>query len=79
MSSYGQWSGVGPKIMVGLPASQTAAPAGGFISRSALPGLLNRVKNTPAFGGVMLWDASYDQNSLEGGQSYSTFVKTQLP
>jgi chitinase len=77
MQSYNNWANVGPKILVGLPAANGAG--GGFINRGALPGLLNRVKRTPAFGGVMLWDASYDQNSAEGGQTYGAFVKTQLP
>ena len=77
VQTYNRWAGVGPKIVVGLPATPQAG--GGHVGRGSLPGLLNRVKRTPAFGGVMLWDASYDQNSVEGGQSYGAFVKTQLP
>jgi chitinase len=77
MMSYNRWAGVGPKVMVGLPARTDAG--GGHVARGALPALLNRVKGTPAFGGVMLWDASYDQNSVEGGTTYGQFVKSQLP
>jgi hypothetical protein len=77
MRSYASWAGVGPKILVGLPARFDAG--GGAVARADLPALLNRVKSSPAFAGVMLWDASYDQNSVEGGTPYSVFVKSQLP
>jgi chitinase len=77
VSSFNSWAGVGPKVMVGLPARADAG--GGFVGRGTLPGVLNRVKSSPAFGGVMLWDASYDQNSDEGGALFSEFIQTQLP
>jgi chitinase len=77
VQTYNRWAAVGPKILVGLPA--TAQAGGGAVGRAALPPLLNRVKTTPAFGGVMLWDASYDQNSAENGQTFGAFVKTLLP
>jgi chitinase len=74
--AFNQWAKVGPKILVGLPAAADAG--GGFVGRAALPALLARVKGSPAFAGVMLWDASYDQNSLENGQSYSAFARSLL-
>jgi chitinase len=77
VSTFNQWTKVGPKILVGLPASASAGA--GFVARAALPGLLGRVKGSPGFGGVMLWEASYDQNSAEGGMTYGAFVKRQLP
>jgi chitinase len=77
VSTFNQWARVGPKIMVGLPAALGAG--GGFVDRNAVGSLLNRVKGNPAFGGVMLWDASYDQNNIVGGKSYGSFVKGLLP
>jgi chitinase len=77
VSTFNQWARVGPKIMVGLPAALGAG--GGFVDRNALAPLLNRVKGSPAFGGVMLWDASYDQNSVAGGRTYGSFVKGLIP
>jgi chitinase len=77
VQAFNQWSQVGPPVVVGLPAGVGAGNT--FVDRGQLPGLLGRVKNNPAFGGVMLWDASFDQNSAAGGQSFSAFVKAQLP
>ena len=60
------------RAAVGAEAASSAA--------LTLPGVCSTgSRATPAFGGVMLWDASYDQNSAEGGQTYSAFVRTQLP
>jgi chitinase len=76
LSTFNQWSRVGPKIMLGLPARPEAG--GGFTTRAALPGILNMVRSNPAFAGIMLWDVSYDQNSVENGQTYGAFAKSQL-
>jgi chitinase len=76
VQTYNQWAKVGPKILVGLPAAPDAG--GGFVARSAVPGLLGRVKGSAAFSGVMIWDASYDQNSVENGVTYGAFMKGLL-
>jgi chitinase len=77
LSAFNVWAKAGPKILAGVPAASGAGNP--FIPRTQLPGLLNQMKASPAFGGVMLWDASYDQNSAEGGQTFGAFVKSMLP
>jgi chitinase len=68
----------GPKILVGLPAT-TGAAGSGFVPRATLPALVNDVKADPAFGGIMLWDASNDQNSADGsGTTYGAYAKSLL-
>jgi chitinase len=80
-SSWNQWQSLhgssGVKILVGLPASSLAAGSG-FIDRNQLPTLLNVVKRSPAFGGIMLWDVSYDQNNVQGGQKFSAYAKSLI-
>jgi chitinase len=77
LSMFNTWAKAGPKILVGLPAATGAGNP--FVPRAQVTGLLDKMKGSPAFGGVMLWDASYDQNSAEGGQTFGAFVKTLLP
>jgi chitinase len=76
LQAFNRWAGVGPKVLVGVPARSDAG--GGAPTRAAMRGLLDQVRNSPAFGGVMIWDASYDQNSVEGGQTFSAAVKALL-
>jgi chitinase len=65
--TYAQWSALrakgGPRIVVGLPATAEAAPAGGFVEPGALPALVDSVSGDPAFAGLMLWDVSFDRQS----------------
>ena len=78
--SFAMWKTLatgGPKVIVGLPAT-TGAAGSGFVPRTTLPSLVNDVKADPAFGGVMLWDASNDQNSTESGTTYGAYAKTLL-
>jgi chitinase len=78
--SFTRWVGLhangGPQIVVGLPATTQAAAASSFVPRTDLPGLLNSVKSNPAFGGLMLWDSSFDMNSAQAGKTYGAFAKT---
>jgi chitinase len=79
--TFAQWKTLavgGPKILVGLPASVGAAGSG-YVLRTTLPALLDDVKADPAFAGVMLWDASSDDNSVEGGMGYGAYIKSLLP
>jgi chitinase len=69
--------GAGPKIFVGLPAA-AAATGTGYVERSGLPAVVNSVRSNPAFGGIMLWDASFDQNSVEGGVTYGGYASSLL-
>ncbi len=78
--TYAQWSGLlasgGPRIVVGLPATPEAAPAGGYVDPAALPALVNSVRDDPAFAGLMLWDVSFDRNS--GAPTYGEIARGAL-
>ncbi|MBI4509347.1 MAG: hypothetical protein HY698_06900 [Deltaproteobacteria bacterium] len=80
--SYAQWTSLAtggkPKIFVGLPATPQAANAASFVGRADLQALVDVTAKSKAFGGVMLWDSSYDQNSSEGGQTYGALVASLL-
>jgi chitinase len=66
-----------PSILVGLPLIPTQA---GYVDRLSLPDLVNAAKSTPAFGGLMLRDESFDQNSADtSGLTYGAYAKTLLP
>jgi chitinase len=64
----------GLKIVVGLPASPLAGS--GYVDPSALPAVVNSVKGSSAFGGLMFWDVSFDQNTNINGVKYSAFART---
>jgi chitinase len=78
--TYAQWSGLfasgGPRIVVGLPATPEAAPAGGHVDPAALPALVDSVRDDPAFAGLMLWDVSFDRNS--GAPTYGETARAAL-
>jgi chitinase len=78
LAAWQQWAALarkgGPRILVGLPATQQAAQAAGYVDRATAPSLLKAVAGDPAFGGFMLWDASFDQNSAVNGQTYGAFL-----
>ncbi len=78
--TYAQWSGLlasgGPRIVVGLPATPEAAPAGGYVDPAALPALVDSVRDDPAFAGLMLWDVSFDRNS--GAPTYGEIARGAL-
>jgi chitinase len=69
-TAWQQWAAVGPKVMVGLPATSQAG--GGYVAPAGLSALLGGVASSPAFGGAMIWDAGFDQNS--GTPHYSVDV-----
>jgi hypothetical protein len=63
------------------PSSGKPAGAGGGAggtpggSAPTAGGPLERGKGSAAFSGVMIWDASHDQNSVENGVTCGAFVK----
>jgi chitinase len=67
----------GPRIFVGLPAAPRAAMSG-FLPRVELADLVSALRNNEAFAGVMLWEASFDQNSAEASGTYGAFTKALL-
>lgn len=79
-AAFASWAGVGktgrPRLLVGLPASAEAG--GGFVSRADVQVLVSSAAGTPTYAGISLWDVSYDQNNVENGQTYSTWVGSIL-
>jgi chitinase len=66
-----------PKIFAGLSLVPTDI---GYVDRASLPTLVNDVQNNPAFGGIVLRDESYDQNSADStGMTYGGYAKSLLP
>ncbi|KAK4237836.1 putative glycoside hydrolase, partial [Achaetomium macrosporum] len=57
------------KIFIGLPGSLGAAGSG-YLPPSQARALINRYKNKPAFGGVMVWDAYYGSENVNGQPYY---------
>jgi chitinase len=79
--SYQSWAALTrngrPAIFVGLSLEPQAV---GAIDRSLLPKLLGDVKTSASFGGLMLRDVSYDQNSADSsGITFGAYAKTLLP
>jgi chitinase len=78
--SWAQWAALsnqsGLKILLGLPA--TPESGSGYVDRSQLAAVINSIQGQSAFGGLMLWDASFDQNSVVNGQKYSAYAKSLL-
>jgi chitinase len=72
--SFGRWAALGPLVFVGLPASSVEVTSG-YVSRATLPSLVSVIKTNRVFGGVALYEASYDQNSVNAsGQTYGATV-----
>jgi hypothetical protein len=66
-----------PKIVVGLRLEPTQA---GYVDRASLPQLVSAAAGSAAFGGLLLRDESYDQNSVDStGMTYGEYAKTLLP
>ena len=61
------------KLMLGVPAGQTAAGSG-YLSADALKPVINYVKQFDSFAGVMMWDASQEA----ANQGFLSGVKADL-
>nr|AKR05133.1 Myr r 1.01 allergen [Morella rubra] len=70
LSAWGKWTAVQAKqVFLGLPAAPAAAPSGGFIPAETLKSqVLPSIKNSPKYGGIMLWSKKYDDG-------YSSAIK----
>lgn len=64
-------------LFLGIPASQSAASFG-YVPPAEVAMILDRVVLSPRFGGVMLWDASQNQNNLIQGSSFSQHAKQAM-
>ncbi|KAL3574874.1 hypothetical protein D5086_022975 [Populus alba] len=62
LSAWNQWTTVqANQVFLGLPAAPAAAPSGGFIPADVLTSqVLPSIKNSPKYGGVMLWNKQFD-------------------
>nr|BAA08708.1 chitinase [Psophocarpus tetragonolobus] len=62
INSWNQWITVPASLVfMGLPASDAAAPSGGFVSTDVLTSqVLPVIKQSSKYGGVMLWDRFND-------------------
>ncbi|KAJ1381407.1 Glycoside hydrolase family 18, catalytic domain [Sesbania bispinosa] len=71
-SYWNKWTGtVAGKVYLGLPAAPGAAGSG-YIPPDVLNSeVLPSIKNSPRYGGVMLWSKFYDQG-------YSSAIKAQV-
>ncbi len=63
---------------MGLPATTEAANAASWVSRADLATLIAAAKQSPAFGGIVLWDSSYDQHSSDGTSTYGAYAAALL-
>ncbi|KAH0491862.1 hypothetical protein TgHK011_003265 [Trichoderma gracile] len=71
------------KLFVGAPASTLGANgnAGGakyYATPEQLAGIVNSVKSSPFFGGIMLWDAGYSDSNVNNGCNYAQEAKNIL-
>ncbi|KAL5796084.1 hypothetical protein ACOSQ2_000904 [Xanthoceras sorbifolium] len=71
-NSWNQWtSSLSGQVFLGLPAAPEAASSG-YIQPDVLSSeVLPSIKNSPKYGGVMLWSRQYDQ-------SYSSTIKPNV-
>ncbi|KAK4275651.1 hypothetical protein QN277_018694 [Acacia crassicarpa] len=62
LSSWNQWNNVrAGKVFLGVPASEAAAPIGGFIPADVMTAqVLPNIKESANYGGVMIWDRFND-------------------
>lgn len=68
------------EIFVGLPGSEAAAPAGGYLKPEAATELICQYKKHANFGGVMIWDAylSAQNEDCRPGETFYDVVKDAL-
>ncbi|KAJ8616275.1 hypothetical protein MRB53_035647 [Persea americana] len=73
-NAWNQWTSSvqASQFFLGLPASQAAAPSGGFIPADTLTSdVLPAIKQSAKYGGVMLWSKFYDNG-------YSSSIKSAV-
>jgi len=63
----------GPMVYIGVPAAPRAAGAG-YVTPDFLKGIYEKVKDEERLGGIMFWDAGFDQNSHINGKHFSEHV-----
>jgi chitinase len=66
------------KLYIGLPGSTAAANSAHYLQPAEAARLLKNFYCHANFGGVMLWDATYAANNLNGGIPYYATIKKLL-
>lgn len=66
------------KLVLGVPASPSAAGSGYIPQDTLINTVLPFIKKSSNYGGVMMWSAFYDINNLVKGQPYSVAIKSNL-
>lgn len=65
------------KLYLGLPGSSSAAGSG-YVDISKIKSTLSTIGSDPAFGGVMLWDASQSFTNKVDGTTFAGAIKNAL-
>lgn len=68
---WNQWAKSGSKnkhvkVLIGAPASKSAAPNGGYVGSKQLGEIVKSSKKFESMGGVMLWDSSHLGGNQKG-------------
>ncbi|KXL44414.1 MAG: glycoside hydrolase family 18 protein [Acidomyces sp. 'richmondensis'] len=80
-SAWEQSTSLNPnvKYYIGLPASKSASnDATYYLTPAEVQRLVQNFGKTSGFGGIMLWEATYDQNNTICGDEYSVWMKKIL-
>ncbi|XP_028795742.1 acidic endochitinase-like [Neltuma alba] len=75
LNAWKQWTAVkAEKVFLGVPATEAAAQSGGFIPTNVMISqVLPAIKTATKYGGVMIWDRSFDLKS-----GYSVAIKGSI-
>ncbi|KAF5648417.1 endochitinase 2 precursor [Fusarium sp. NRRL 52700] len=84
--NYDDWEGIvedsacsqNAKLYVGLPASEAAAPGGGYLEPEAMKDLVCALKDKTHFAGVSLWDLTRGAGNEIDGKNYNEHVMDAL-
>uniref|UniRef100_A0A0D2XHK4 chitinase n=1 Tax=Fusarium oxysporum (strain Fo5176) TaxID=660025 RepID=A0A0D2XHK4_FUSOF len=84
--NYDDWEGIvedsecsqNAKLYVGLPASEAAAPGGGYLEPEAMKDLVCALKDKTHFAGISLWDLTRGAGNNIDGKNYNEHVMDAL-
>ncbi|EXL90911.1 glycoside hydrolase superfamily [Fusarium oxysporum II5] len=84
--NYDDWEGIvedsecsqNAKLYVGLPASEAAAPGGGYLEPEAMKDLVCALKDKTHFAGISLWDLTRGAGNEIDGKNYNEHVMDAL-
>lgn len=65
----------GPMVFIGVPGNKKASGnPQHYRTPAELAEIYNRAKTNDRFGGIMFWDASFDQNNMIDGKHFSEHI-----